>query len=185
MIYLHYDYGYLEKWLPFLLVLFIVLGISGSALTQDTLTQEKGKYLLGEDNRLEMVVHIIGEVKRPGTYRVPDNTNLIELLSEAGGPTEFSNLSSVTVTHVEAGWPANGQNGADGQNHQKGNRIINYNINKYLKEEDMVAPPMLRPSDVVFVPKNRWRTWRQVATIIRDLSVVASAYFLYLRATQD
>ena len=102
--------------------------------------------------------------------------------SEAGGPTPFSNLSAVTITHVESERFANGQNGA---NLLQGKRIIRYNVNKYLKAESALAPPILRPGDVVLVPSNKWRNWRQAATIFRDIAVVASAYFLYLRATQN
>lgn len=154
----------------------------GFGVTSAGLAQDRGDYSLGEENRLEMVVHIIGEVQKPGKYRVRDDTNLIELLSEAGGPTEFSNLSAVTIIHVESDSLANGQ---DGTKHNNGTRILKYNINKYLNEESAWSAPILEPGDVVLVPKNKWGTWRNLATIVRDVSVVASAYFLYLRATRD
>ncbi len=176
MSYLKNHFNCLESWLPFLHVLIISFGVTSNASTQ-----EKRKYFPGEDNKLEMFVHIIGEVRKPGKYRVPDDTNLIELLSEAGGPTQFSNLSAVTITHVESERFANGQNG----NLLQGKRIIRFNVNRYLKAEYAVAPPILKPGDVVLVPSNKWRNWRQVATIFRDIAVVASAYFLYLRATRD
>jgi hypothetical protein len=169
-------FGWHNTWLRFFLVPMILLGVSSKALTQ-----EKGKYLPGLDNRLEMIVHIIGEVKRPGKYRVTDDTNLIELLSEAGGPTEFSNLKAVTVAHVESEMPMNGKNG----NYDKSQRLIKYNIGKYLEADNSSAPPILKPGDVILVPSNKWRTWRNIATMVRDVAVVASAYFLYLRSTRD
>jgi hypothetical protein len=147
------------------------------------LAQDRGDYSLGEDNRLEMVVHILGEVKRPGKYRVRDGTNLIELFSEAGGPTEFSNLTSVTVARAEAAPLKNGQNGNSGPKDTQ--RIIKYDVKKYLKVNNIVPPPIMQPGDVVLVPTNSWRKWRNVATVIRDVAVVASAYFLYLRASKD
>ena len=45
--------------------------------------------------------------------------------------------------------------------------------------------PTLQPGDVVVVPRNGFSKWKSVAGILRDLSVVASAYFLYLRTTKD
>lgn len=164
-----------------LLACFFTIAI-GFGVTSASLAQDRGDYSQGEDNRLEMVVHIIGEVKKPGKFRVRDDTNLIELLSEAGGPTEFSNLNIVTITHVKSDLSANGQNAT---NRDKATRIMRYNINKYLKEENASPAPILEPGDVVLVPKNKWGTWRSLATIARDISVVASAYFLYLRATRD
>lgn len=177
MSYLNSHFSCFKSWLPFLFVLIISFGATSNALTQ-----QKRIYFPGEDNTLEMFVHIIGEVMKPGKYRVRDDTNLIELLSEAGGPTQFSNLSAVTITHVESEWLANGQNEA---NHVKGERITRYNVNKYFKADRILAPPKLKPGDVVLVPSNKWRTWRQVTSVFRDIAVVASAYFLYLRATRD
>ena len=159
-----------------LLVVAIMFGISNFAFAQ-----ERSKYLQGVDNTVEMIVHIIGQVQRPGKYRVRDDTNLIELLSEAGGPTEFSNLSNVTITHAVTDLLANGHNGT---NHKKYARIIKYNVNKYLKEDNASPAPILKPGDVVLVPTNKWRSWRTASTIFRDLAVVASAYFLYLRAVK-
>ena len=154
----------------------------GFGVTSVSIAQDRGDYFPGENNRLEMVVHIIGEVKKPGKYSVRDDTNLIELLSEAGGPTEFSNLGAVTITHVKSDLSANGHDVA-----KSGNvvRVVSYNINKYLKDENSSSAPILKPGDVVLVPKNKWSTWRNIATIARDISVVASAYFLYLRAVRD
>src|SRR5574341_90421 len=164
-----------------LLACFLTIAI-GFGVTSASLAQERGDYSQGEDNRLEIVVHIIGEVKKPGKYRVRDDTNLIELLSEAGGPTEFSNLSTVTITHVKSDSSANGQ---EVTNRHKAARVIRDNINEYLKEENALSAPILEPGDVVLVPKNKWSSWRSISTIARDISVVASAYFLYLRATRD
>src|SRR5688572_8546323 len=49
------------------------------------------KYILGAESRLEIVVHVLGEVERPGEYRVTDETDVLELISKAGGPTRFAN----------------------------------------------------------------------------------------------
>ena len=155
--------------------------VLGFGVTSASLAQVREDYSLGAGNRLEMVVHIMGEVQKPGKYLVRDDTNLIELLSEAGGPTEYSNLSNVTITHMEPALPANGQGGTD---HIQGKRIIRYNVKKYLREERAAAAPILEPGDVILVPKNKWSTWRNVATVARDISVIASAYFLYMRAVK-
>jgi len=142
--------------------------------------QEKEKYILGEAQKLEIIVHIIGEVQKPGEYRVLDNTNVLELLSKSGGPTEFSNLSSVTIVRVGLDYFAN--NGSADLNSAK--RIIRVNLNDYLKKPTATPPTKLQPGDVVIVPRNSWHKWRYVFTVMRDISVVVSVYFLYLRATK-
>jgi hypothetical protein len=46
-------------------------------------------------------------------------------------------------------------------------------------------PPRLVPGDVVVVSRNSWFGYKRFATVLRDVAVVASAYFLYLRVVED
>jgi len=130
------------------------------------------RYILGQEKKLEMMVHIIGEVKAPGEYQVVDGTSVLELLSKAGGPTEYSKLSGIILTHAVA--PA-------GPNP----RVVYVDLDQYLHSPQAVQIPGLQPGDVVTVPRNRKYRWKFVAGILRDLSVVASAYFLGVRAFQN
>ncbi len=166
--------------------LFLVVLFSVTVFGQD-----QGKYIIGSEKKLEMIVHIMGEVRKPGEYRVEDNTNLVELISKAGGPTQFSSLSSVRITRI--GLMNSASNGGNGNpdrsvksNYQFGKRIMKINVNDYLNNENYKdRVPILLPGDVVFVPRNKWFTWRNVVSIARDLSVIASVYFIYLRATNE
>lgn len=166
--------------------LFLVVLFSVTVFGQD---QEK--YIIGSEPKLEMIVHIMGEVRKPGEYRVEDNTNLVELISKAGGPTQFSNLGGVKITRI--GLMSSALNGGNGKsdrsampNYQVGKRILKINVNDYLNNENYRdRVPTLRPGDVVFVPRNAWFRWRNVVSVARDLSVIASVYFIYLRATNE
>jgi len=55
--------------------LFLVVLFSVTVFGQD-----QDKYLIGSEKKLEMIVHIMGEVRKPGEYRVEDDTNLVELM---------------------------------------------------------------------------------------------------------
>lgn len=127
-----------------------------------------------------MLVHIIGEVQRPGEYRVYDRTTVLELLSKAGGPTEFSRLSRVTVRRT-AGSRSPFDTVGIGEIRIE---ILAVNLQRAIRDNHGPRPPLLMPGDVVFVPTNSWRTWRNVAAVVRDVAVVSSAYFLYLRAVR-
>lgn len=142
--------------------------------TPRVFAQEDNRYLLGQDRQLEMIVHIIGEVKTPGEYRVRDNTTALELLSKAGGPTEFANLGAILIRHTLPASP--------GTATAAGPAVQKINMGKYLHDGGATPPPVLQPGDFVSVPGNAWRTWRNGFSVVRDLAVVASAYFLYLRA---
>jgi len=132
-------------------------------------------YLLGEQRRLDIVVHVLGEVTRPGELRVQDNTNVLEALSKAGGGTQFANLNAVTITRTPQ---SVGLDGAAAE------QVIHVNIKEYLSRGGSEPLPMLEPGDVVSVPRNNFSRWKTTASILRDLSIVASTYFLYLRTVK-
>ena len=154
------------------------LVFSGSARAQT-----QNGYVLGDNPQLEMMVHIIGEVQRPGEFRVPDRTNVIELFSKAGGPTQFSDLSHVTITRYPNPQLASGNPAAAAQ--LRGTQVIDVNLRALLESEHPAALPMLLPGDVVVVPRNSWSAWRNFTAVIRDISVIAGIYLIYINATRD
>jgi len=162
----------------FLTVAFVGLIAVGPARAQD-----RPGYIVGEPPGLEMLVHIVGEVQRPGEYRVRDRTNVLELFSKAGGPTEFSKLNSVSIRRAPMFSVAT--DSLKGFGSTQGVEIVMVNLKTAMLEPDAAVPPVLRPGDVVYVPRNAWSTWRNVAAVLRDLSVVAGTYILYLRYLED
>ena len=144
--------------------------------------QEHEDYIVREGQRLMIVVHILGEVKKPGEYTVEDRTTVMELLSKAGGPTEFADLGAVTLTRVEppSGYTLAGTDGGAERTH-----VVRVDLDRYLEGKSTAPPPVLQPGDIVDVRPNGWFQWRRVSGIARDVSVVASAYFLYLRAAHN
>lgn len=147
-------------------------------LAPETGAQEREQYILGETKRLEILVHVMGEVATPGEYRVPDNTNVLELISKAGGPTNFARLSGVVLKR--------GVGTSDlstvSDNHGEVTRV---NLEEYLTRENSGPVPVLQPGDVVTVPTNSWSTWKTIFGIARDISVVASLYLLWVRTTNN
>jgi len=159
---------------------FAMMAMSLFFFSENLLAQDaKGYFVDQPQGQLQMIVHIIGEVKHPGEYQVSDKTNVLELFSKAGGPTEFSKLGGVTISRVQHAVSSDGSNG---NGHLEiGNQIIKVNLNKYLKSRNLAPPPVLKPGDVVLVSRNGWSKWRTATSILRDLSLPVSLYFLYLR----
>jgi hypothetical protein len=159
-----------------LFVLLVALPLARPAVAQEPgPTPSRDRYILGQEKNLEMVVHILGQVQRPGEYQVPDGTNALELISKAGGPTEFASLGGVWITHAALGTTPGSVTAA-------GPRIVPLNLEAYLASPNPGPLLALQPGDVVNVPSNGKSTWKFVAGILRDLSVVATAYFLGVRA---
>ncbi len=148
--------------------------------SQDAIAQDSKGYFVDKPvGQLQMIVHIVGEVKSPGEYQVSDNTNVLELFSKAGGPTQFSKVSGITISRVQHAIGGESTNG-NGRL-EAGNQVIKVDLDKYLKKRNATSPPVLKPGDVVLVPRNAWSRWRNVSTILRDISVPVSLYFLYRR----
>lgn len=162
-----------------LVATFWLFGVLSSGVAR---AQEED-YVHDESQRLQIRVHIIGEVKEPGEYLVHDNTDVLELISKAGGPTEFGNLSGVRIRRVEPPMDIHGGLGTNGSSgDQPYERLLHTNITAYLNAQSGASPPpLLYPGDVVTVPSNSWRTWRRMFAMVRDIAVVASVYLLYLR----
>jgi len=120
------------------------------------------EYHLGEENKLEIVVNIWGEVGAPGSYRVADDTDLVKLISLAGGPTDYANLGNVKITRP---------NGRD-------EKLIEVDLLRYLEDEAAEDPVVLLPGDTVRVPRNAKHTWRSAIKVLSDVSVIATLYVL-------
>lgn len=159
-----------------------VLGalILGGMLPAIAAAQQKSDYLLGEERGLEMVVHVLGEVTRPGEYRVPDDTNVLELLSKAGGGTQLARLSGVTITRLRP----SAEVASSASQVPSTQRMFLVNI-EHILQGKTADVPVLQPGDVVTVPRNSWSAWRTTAAVLRDLSIVATTYFLAVRTYED
>jgi protein involved in polysaccharide export with SLBB domain len=141
--------------------------------------QAQEKYLFDDKPLLQMTVYIMGEINRPGEYMVKDQTNVLELIAKAGGGTQYANLKKVKINRFTR------LAGEDEPVIKNEKKIIELDLADFLKNVNNRDIPVLEPNDVIYIPKNTMRGWKNVASILRDVAVVASAYFLYLRATQD
>ncbi|MBN1465063.1 SLBB domain-containing protein [candidate division KSB1 bacterium] len=172
------------------------------ALAAVALAQEDTRssdYLLGDEQQLEMVVAIWGEVQDPGKHRVPYDTNLIELISIAGGPTKQAKLGKVQLTRQASEWSispetletimkeSDDDKIKDAELKRRfdtaSRKIIFYDVSKYLGDRDMLMPPpILQPGDVVYVRTSSWTFWRDTIRVVHELALIASIYAWYLRA---
>jgi hypothetical protein len=115
--------------------------------------------------QLQVTVHIWGEVQAPGEYHVPAGTNVLELISKAGGPTEYANLGKVKVTRA-SGEPE---------------RSFRINLNRYLDKDSNSTLPVLQKGDVVRVSRNTWSKWRGFIRVVADVAIIANVYYWLTR----
>ena len=88
--------------------------------------------------------YVWGQVRGPGAYSFSANPDIVELLSAAGGPTEYADVRHVTLVRATT---------------QKRTRI---DLKKML-DAGQVVP--LSPGDVVMVPNSPWYAIRDGLSI--------------------
>ncbi|HEY3296653.1 MAG TPA: hypothetical protein VGL38_14575 [bacterium] len=128
---------------------------------------EGNQYYLGQANELLMRVNVWGRVLKPGQYFVPATTDLITLISAAGGPEGRSRLTDVKVVRGGTGSTS---------------EVIEVNLKKYLKTGDKRLIPSLKPEDTVIVNGSAWQLFTEIMTVSSGLALLANVYFLFFIA---
>ena len=102
-------------------------------------------------------VQLLGAVKHPGLYYVPPNTDILKLLTLAGGIDE-ANLSEVIVRKVD---PA-----------QAG--VYELDMNKFMKSSADSKPFKLTQDDLIYIPKKEPWISNDVSRTITLVSLITS-----------
>jgi len=121
------------------------------------------QYYVGDEGELLIKVNVWGRVRQPGQYFVPSNTDLITLISVAGGPAEKSRLDNVRIV----------------RNTQAGSEIIVVDIKKFIKTGDPRIIPVLQPEDTVIMSGSIWFVLSNVVSVVAQLAIVANVYYFF------
>ncbi|MDZ7374415.1 MAG: SLBB domain-containing protein [candidate division KSB1 bacterium] len=132
--------------------------------------QQAARYYLGSigpggPDQLLMHVNVWGFVQKPGQYLVPANTNLVSLISFAGGPLEDASLRRIQLIRASAD---------DGQV-----PVLNVDVEAYLKRGDPSLLPILRPGDTVIVRASKVYGFRKALDYVWRVAVIVQAYALF------
>lgn len=131
----------------------------GSSLLQRY--QNQGAlYDYSDPEALNIKVSVWGFVKYPGRYIIPANTNVNELLSYAGGPTDDSQLEKMSLIRT---------------NQDSSQTVMELKYNDILFDEKMKvlsSPPQVAAGDILIVPGEPRLYFRDYLTI--TLSVVST-----------
>jgi len=116
----------------------------------------------GSEEMLLMRVNIWGLVLSPGQYMVPDSTDLVTLISFAGGPLENARLSKIEIIRSTT--------------EQK---VIKVNFKEYLKNADPEFIPILKPGDTVIVRGTTFHLVSKIAQVVSQFAIVANVYYWF------
>ncbi len=145
----------LKKASGFIALLAVTLLAPGPARGQDDPGFQR-------DSRLLIEVHVWGEVNKPGLYRVPDGSTALDAISLAGGPTQFAALSKVKLTHPEGVAP----------------RRQKIDLDEYSEGKNGGELPVLKPGDMITVPRNARFFWKDAVQILADIAIIVNVYYL-------
>jgi hypothetical protein len=107
-------------------------------------------------------VSLWGSVTRTGIYRIPLNTDLVTLLSLAGGPGVDAKIDDISIRRTLG----------------PEQKVITVDGEKLIKGKDKVPVPVLAANDVVYVPKKEPvvsnNTVLMITVVASVLSVIVS-----------
>ncbi len=102
--------------------------------------------------------YVLGQVLRPGMYRLEEDVTVIDAITNAGGPTPRGILKGTVVIRGDL----------------KDAQRIKVDVGKLIKKADLKQNIKLEPGDVVYVPETSKPDWSKIAGVVS--AVVNSAY---------
>ncbi|MFN3453531.1 MAG: polysaccharide biosynthesis/export family protein [Pseudobdellovibrio sp.] len=102
-------------------------------------------------------VQLLGAVKNPGLYYIPSSTDLLKLVTLAGG-TDEADLSSIVIRKTEGS--------------QKG--VYEVDLNRLMKTTSDSKPLNLAQDDFIYIPKKEPWISNDVSRTITIVSLVAT-----------
>ncbi len=147
---------FIVSWLGFLFLL-------SSGVEAQQLGRNLGaKYYLGSDDELLVPVNIWGFVQKPGQYMVPNNTDLISLISYAGGPQSSAKISKIRIVRIRSGME---------------NQIIEVNVKKYLNTGKQEIIPVLKPGDTIIIKGTTFSWIQNFFSFLASFAVFAQMFY--------
>ena len=124
-------------------------------------TMQGSVYVYG-DQSLDVLapIRVLGAVAKPGIHFVPPKTDLVTLISLAGGTTERAQMDEVSIKRTQNGKTV----------------VLHVDLEKLVEEVDTVSPEMVS-NDTVLVPVDQ--SWVSDNTL-RTVSLVTGIASIFL-----
>lgn len=129
--------------------------------TGDTIYVPEKNRLWVDDSK-ETTIRVLGAINKPGRYRFNDSMTLLDLLAEAGGPSNVAYLEKISVVNHSL---------------DKG-QARTFDLVKFSRTADFRSLPVLRAGDTVYIPNKDESIMEQVRTGVKDVFQVVAAIAL-------
>jgi len=119
-------------------------------------------YNLSKSDKFNFEVVVIGGVKQPGIYLLPEGTTVIELVALTGGVSDESILNNIKLIRAKTKNPE-----------IKADTVITISYSDFFDKEKIGSiskrNPLLKPGDIITFPikpdKDFWQTAQNLTTI--------------------
>jgi len=156
----------LFRFLP-LSILLMSFSVAHAQVTQSGLAptlpsaSAASYYYIAKPGELTMQVNIWGFVQKPGRYEVPSSTDLVQLISFAGGPQQYAKLDEVRIIRLT----------------REDSTINRKELTVNLESLEGLTDGMLAlsPGDTIFVDHTTWVTIRDLFNAITTTAILTSA----------
>lgn len=119
----------------------------------------------GDQEQLKINAYIWGEVKSPGLYLVPDNTDILTLIALAGGPTDDARLQDIRIV----------------RSYGEQEETISIDLESYLNSGDKEYNVTLKPGDTVIVRGTFYRKFKDFVKFMSEIGIILSVYITILK----
>ncbi|MBN1558889.1 hypothetical protein JW998_01475 [candidate division KSB1 bacterium] len=111
-----------------------------------------------------MAINVWGFVNVPGQYMVPLETDLVSLLSYAGGPREDARIKRIRVVRTSA--------------ESDSSAVIDIDVKDFVDTGDLEQNPVLRPGDTVVVSGTAFHLVNKVFELGFRIAMIVQAVYL-------
>lgn len=118
-------------------------------------------YYIAKPGELTMQINVWGFVQKPGRYEVASSTDLIQLISLAGGPAEYANMDEVRISRLQS----------SDETLMWTDFLVNLTDLEKLGKQDVT----LRPGDTIVVDHTMWLTIRDLFSVITTAAIITTA----------
>ena len=110
------------------------------------------------DQAPEDTVRVLGAVAAPGRYIFTDEMTILDLLAQAGGPTENAMNRKIVVVNLSC----------------CRDQARTFNLTAFARKGDMSLLPVVRPGDTVYVPDRNQTGFRRFMGSVTDITQILS-----------
>ena len=99
----------LENKQKIVIIIFAILAIIGIIIYMMWTTEEEQEIILTQEPEVEnvveeeiptMMIHIMGEVNKPGVVTLPEGARMIDAVEAAGGFTEHADINQINLVYI-------------------------------------------------------------------------------------